>query len=236
MNPNHYLKRMEDSYKRLFPGEKIDEKVKSPLDPGNHPELDTSDFLDGDDIVIYQSLIGAFQWAVSIGRFDVMTAVMTLSSFRAQPCVGHLKRIKRIYAYLLNHRYYRIRFDVREPNHDTTPVHTYDWSNTAYDTIAEELPVDAPEPKGKRVVFTHWYDANLMHDVLSGKSVTGTFHLANLTPMMWYSKKQATSETATYGSEFLAARTCVEQIIDLRNSFRYLGVPVFETSYVFGDN
>ena len=65
MNPNHYLKRMEDSYKRLFPGEKIDKKVKSPLDPGDHPELDTSDFLDGDDIVIYESLIGAFQWAVN---------------------------------------------------------------------------------------------------------------------------------------------------------------------------
>ena len=75
-----------------------------------------------------------------------------------------------------------------------------------------------------------------MHDVLSGKSVTGTFHMANLTPMMWYSKKQATAETATYGAEFLAARTCIEQIVDLRNAFRYLGVPVFETSYVFGDN
>ena len=75
-----------------------------------------------------------------------------------------------------------------------------------------------------------------MHDVLSGKSVTGTFHMANLTPMMWYSKKQATSETATYGAEFLAARTCIEQVIDLRNSFRYLGVPVFNTSYVWGDN
>ena len=60
--------------------------------------------------------------------------------------------------------------------------------------------------------------------------------MENLTPMMWYSKKQATSETATYGAEFLAARTCVEQVVDLRNSFRYLGVPVFETSYVWGDN
>ena len=77
-----------------------------------------------------------------------------------------------------------------------------------------------------------------MHDVLSGRSVTGCFHMANLTPMMWFSKKQATSETetATYGSEFLAARTCIEQIIDLRNSFRYLGVPICETSYVWGDN
>ena len=154
------------------------------MDPGDHPELDTRKFLEGDDIIIYQSLIGAFQWAVSIGRFDVMTAVMTLSSFRAQPRVGHLERVKRIYAYLLNHCYYRIRFDVREPNHNTTSVYTHNWSNTAYDTIAEELPEYAPDPRGKRVVFTHLYDANLMHDVLSGKSVAGTFHLANLTPMM----------------------------------------------------
>ena len=54
--------------------------------------------------------------------------------------------------------------------------------------------------------------------------------------MDWFSKKQATVETAPYGSEFIAARTCVEQIIDLRNTFRYLGVPVHGKSRMFGDN
>ena len=34
----------------------------------------------------------------------------------------------------------------------------------------------------------------------------------------------------------MAARTCVEQIIDLRTTLRYLGVPVNEKSYMFGDN
>ena len=68
-----------------------------------------------------------------------------------------------------------------------------------------------------------------------GKSVKGVFQMANLTPMMWYSKKQATAETATYGAEFLAARTCVEQKVDLRNAFRYLGVPVFENSLTSKD-
>jgi hypothetical protein len=57
-----------------------------------------------------------------------------------------------------------------------------------------------------------------MHDITSGKSVTGILHLVNKTPMDWYSKKQATVETATYGSEFVAARVCVEQIIDLRTT------------------
>ena len=79
-------------------------------------------------------------------------------------------------------------------------------------------------------------DANLMHDMTSGKSVTGILHLINKTPIDWFSKKQSTVETATYGSEFVAARTCVEQIIDLRTTLRYLGVPIRGTSYMFGDN
>lgn len=43
-------------------------------------------------------------------------------------------------------------------------------------------------------------------------------------------------ETATYGSEFVAARTCIEQVMDLRTTLRYLGVPIRQKSYVFGDN
>ena len=58
----------------------------------------------------------------------------------------------------------------------------------------------------------------------------------NQTPIDWHGKKQATVETATYGSEFIAARTCVEQIIDLRNTLRYLGVPIQGKSRMFGDN
>ncbi len=75
-----------------------------------------------------------------------------------------------------------------------------------------------------------------MHDLLTGRSVTGVLHMMNKTPIDWYSKKQGTVETATYGSEFNAGRTCTEQIIDLRCTLRYLGVPVKGKSYMFGDN
>jgi hypothetical protein len=61
-----------------------------------------------------------------------------------------------------------------------------------------------------------------MHDVTTGRSVTGILHLANETPIDWYSKKQAMAETATFGSEIVAARICVEQVIDVRNALRYL--------------
>jgi hypothetical protein len=39
-----------------------------------------------------------------------------------------------------------------------------------------------------------------------------------------------------YGSEFIAARICVEQIINLHSTLMYLGVPVREKNYMFGNN
>jgi hypothetical protein len=66
--------------------------------------------------------------------------------------------------------------------------------------------------------------------------VTGILHLVNKMPIDWYSKKQATVQTATYGSEFTAARTCIEHIVDIRNTLRYLGVPIRDKSFMFGDN
>ena len=83
----------------------------------------------------------------------------------------------------------------------------------------EESPDDAPKPPGNKVVLLHHFDANPMHDVLTGKAVTGCVHLANETPIMWFSKKQATVETATHGAEFAAGRMCIEQMIDHRNTF-----------------
>ncbi len=89
------------------------------------------------------------------------------------------------------------------------------------------IPSDAPPPKGRLVTLTHYVDANLYHDCVTGRSVTGILHFINATPIDWFSKRQSTVETATYGSEFVAARTCVEQVIDLRNTLRHLKVQIF---------
>ena len=75
-----------------------------------------------------------------------------------------------------------------------------------------------------------------MHDILSGKAVTGVCTFYNKTPADWYCKQQATSETATYGAEFLSARKCFEMIIDHRAYLRYLGKPLGEMDYLWGDN
>jgi len=107
---------------------------------------------------------------------------------------------------------------------------------TVYGDAKEVIPQDLPEPLGHEVVTTTYVDANLYHDMLTGRAVTGILHLLNGTPIDWYSKRQGTVETATYGSEFVAARIATDQIIDLRLTLRYLGVPIRTVSYMFGDN
>jgi hypothetical protein len=171
-------------------------------------------------------------------RFDVTTAVMTLSSFRACPRKGHLDRAKRVVAYLYQFKFAKIRFRTHEPDYSDLVVPDYDWARSVYGDAKEDIPRDAPEPLGKPVVTTSYVDANLLHDLVTGRSITGILHFLNGTPINWYSKKMATVETATYGAEFVvSARTCVEQLVDLRkNTLRYLGVPLREKSCIFGDN
>ena len=98
------------------------------------------------------------------------------------------------------------------------------------------MPHNAPKPLGAHVILTHYMNANLYHDMVTGRSVTGIIHFINQTPIDFFSKKQPTCETATYGSEFVAARICVEQIIDLCIILRFLGVMIIRHSHIFGDN
>lgn len=70
--------------------------VYSPMEPNDHPELDTLEFLDDRKTKTYQSLIGTLQWLITIGRIDIFTSVMSLSSFRSEPRFGHLRRVQRI--------------------------------------------------------------------------------------------------------------------------------------------
>jgi hypothetical protein len=233
-SPQAYIEKLISDYERIYG--RPPRQVVSPLNPGDHPEEDDSELLDDEQTRIYQSLVGAIQWVVQIGRFDVATAIMTLSRFRAMPRQGHLERVKRIYGYLAKMRFAKIRIRTDMPDFSMFPEKKHDWWYTCYGGAKEDIPTDIPEPLGPVVLIWSCYDANLFHDTISGRSVTGILHFLNKTPIDWFSKLQATVETATFGSEFVAARTCADQLVDLRNTLRYLGVPIDGPSYMFGDN
>ena len=233
-DPRRYVNKILESYERMF--NKKPRKSRPPLEGGDHPELDTSELCDDHQTKQFQTLIGQLQWLISLGRFDIAVHVMSLSRFRAQPRKGHLDRAKRIVGYLLFLPDGAIRFRTGEPDFSSLKDQEYDWTRSVYSGACEQIPHDIPKPLGKHVQTTHYVDANLHHDLATGKAVTAVLHFLNQTPIDAYTKRQSTVETATYGSEFVAARTAVDQIIDIRTTLRYLGVPIRDKSYMFGDN
>jgi hypothetical protein len=208
----------------------------SPIDKDDHPELDVTEEAGPEDIKHYQSLIGSFQWAISLGRYDIHCATMSMGRFRAAPKVGHLKRLNRICGYLKKYPEGAIRFRTEIPDYSHLDHLTYDWAYSVYGDSKEEVPSDMPTPRGKPVRTSTFEDANLMQDLTTGRSVSGILHLVNSTPTDWYCKLQNSVETATYGSEFVAARLATEQIMDLRYTLRSLGAPLDGKAYMFGDN
>ena len=232
--PKKYIEKMVETYERLF-GEKP-RKATSPLVKGDHPELDTSELLDDDGMRIYQSMIGAAQWIIQLCRFDIAVHVMTLSSFRAQPRVGHLERMKRVYGYLFKMKGGAIRIRTEMPDVSDLQFEEHDWSQSPYAGTTEETPENLPRALGKPVLLVTYADANLCHDMLSGKAVTGILHFINKTPFDWFSKKQNTVETATYGAESVAGRTAIEQMRANKLTLQYLGVPIKDTPILVGDN
>ena len=80
--PKKYIDKLADTYKRLF-NEDPPKGYKTPLDKNDHPELDTSEILEGDMAAKYLTMVGQLQWLVTLGRFDIHAQVATMSRFRA---------------------------------------------------------------------------------------------------------------------------------------------------------
>ena len=178
------------------------------------------------------------EWETGESKYeplDVITAddpAMSLSSFRVAPRIGHIVRHKRIYVYLSKMQHVAIRVRTDEPDSSALPDIIYDWSQSVYGNVKEVILEDCPKPLGKHVTLSHYVDANLYHDMLSGCLVTGILHFVNKCPIDWYSKKQGMVETATCGSEANAARAAMGQIIDLCGTLCYMGVPLMPKSFI----
>ena len=74
------------------------------------------------------------------------------------------------------------------------------------------------------------------HDQVTRRSVTGILLFVNNTPIKWYSKRQNTLETSTYGAELVALRIAIELIIEYRYKLRMMGIPIEGASQVLCDN
>ncbi len=210
-------------------------KVTTPLSHKYRPEMDVSPLLDEAYTRWYQQLIGILRWAVELGRIDIHLSVALLAQYLAQPRRGHLHQVFHIFAYLKAHSRSRIVLDPSLPMVDEHSFVQADWSEFYVDA-KEAIPPNAPEPRGKAIVISCFVDADHAGNLVTRRSHTGILIFCNKAPILWFSKRQNTVETSTFGFEFIAAKIAVEMIEGLRYKLRMFGVPIDGPANVYCDN
>jgi hypothetical protein len=210
-------------------------KVTTPLSTGYRPEMEVSPLLDDDFTRFYQQLIGILRWAVELGRVDIHLSVALLAQYLAQPRVGHLNQVFHVFAYLKAHSRSRIVFDDSKPYVDEAQFTPVDWSDF-YHEAKEAIPPNAPEPRGSSILISCFVDADHAGNRVTRRSHTGILIFCNRAPIVWFSKRQNTVETSSFGSEFIAARIAVELIEALRYKLRMFGIPIDGPANLYCDN
>jgi hypothetical protein len=228
-----YIKQVVSRFETTL--ETIFKEYTVPMDPTYHPETDETDRLDNATSSLYRGLIGSANWMVTLGRFDIAYAVNTMSRHSISPRKGHLEATKRIFGYMKKFPHGQILVDPTPPDTDNFTMLEHNWKEFYPDAI-EELPPDMPKPKGAPAHTMCYVDADHAHDVVTRRSVSGILLFVNNMPIKWYSKRQKTVETSSYGSELVASRLAVEHVIELRYKLRMIGVPVYGPTLMKGDN
>ena len=158
-----------------------------------------------------------------------------MSSYVAMPREGHLQQLYHIFAYLKCHHNTRLVLDPSYPHIDIDDFEKKNWKEFYGDT-KEPQPTNAPRPLGKELLIRCYVDADFAGDLLSRRSRSGFIVMLNMACIYWFSKKQSTLETSTFGSEFCAMKQACEYLRGLRYKLRMMGIPVNNPCFIYGDN
>jgi hypothetical protein len=216
-------------------GQRLSTRACTPMSAGYRPELDGTKLLDGERANYFQGLIGVLRWICELGRIDIIVEVSMLSRFLAAPREGHLEQVFHIFAYLKSHNRSTVVFDHTYPEFDARRFVKCDWEEF-YPGAREVLPPFAPEARGNPVTMTVFVDADHAGCRETRRSQSGILIMLNRAPIMWFSKRQNTVETSTFGSEFIALKIATEMTEGLRYKLRMMGIPIEGSTNVFCDN
>ena len=216
-------------------GLRLPTKCNTPFQSGYHPSDDVSRELDAEGMRYFQELIGVLRWSIELGRVDILLEVALLSTHLALPRVGHLQQVYHIFGYLKNSPRRRLFFDPNHPVISENKFQKFDWEDF-YKDAKEEIPLDAPEPRGNPVSIHCFLDASHASDKVTRRSQSGILIFVNMAPIIFYSKRQNSVETSTFGSEFTTCKQGVELIKGLRYKLRMFGIPLEGPANMYCDN
>ena len=100
----------------------------------------------------------------------------------------------------------------------------------------EDLPPNMPEPRGLGFTIVAKVDADHASDTVTRRSRTGILVYLNCSLIHWWSKKQASIESSSFGMEFIAMKQCCEYLCGLMYKLRMMGIPCDGPSHIYSDN
>ena len=86
------------------------------------------------------------------------------------------------------------------------------------------------------IIRNCFVDAKHAAEKVTRRSQTGILIFCNRYPIIWFSKRQNSVESSTFGSEFTALKNAVELVTALRYKLRMFGVSVDGPTDMFCDN
>ena len=79
-------------------------------------------------------------------------------------------------------------------------------------------------------------NADHASDTITRCSRMGFLVYLNSALIYWWSKKQNSVESSSFGSEFIAMKQCCEYVHGLRYKLRMMGISCDDPTFIYGDN
>ncbi|KAL7464684.1 hypothetical protein ACHAXS_005019, partial [Conticribra weissflogii] len=115
-------------------------------------------------------------------------------------------------------------------------VHSFQYVIVFYGEVEEPILPDSPEAIGKVVDLCMFVDSDHAGDQRTWRSCSGFPIYLNIALISWYSKKQSTIETCTFGTKFVVMKTGIEALHQIGYKLTMMGIPIDGATNIYGDS
>lgn len=199
------------------------------------PKLEATNYCDANFHTIYLNITGMLRWMIELGRVDILHKVSLLSQYIALPRLGHLEHALNIFKYIkANLKQGWLVFDLLDYDLEWTPIRANEIPpieqamamKDFYHEVEDPIPYKTPNPLDEDVNISCFVYSDHAGKCVTCCSHTGIRIYLNMAPIIWYSKRQTTVKTSTFGADLVALKIATELIESLRYKLRMMGVPL----------
>ena len=163
-----------------------------------------------------------------LGRIDIITKVLLLSSHVAIHREEHLEAAMHVMAHVSQKYNSRLLHDPLYPEIDQSFFKECDDWSEFYRDAKKAISLNAPEPWGKEADISRFLNSDhIMEWFLD-------IHKHSVSAVVL--KEKSTVETSVFGAEFVAMKQSIYALQGLRYKLRMMGIPTLGPLYIYGDN